>query len=43
MKLVVIGNDSLEQLEAWVTEKFSLVDNKNLTLPSLSYPRVPFS
>ncbi|KAG0165438.1 Insulinase (Peptidase M16) [Apophysomyces sp. BC1034] len=34
MKLSVLGQESLDQLTAWVVEKFSGVPNKNLTVPT---------
>jgi insulysin len=34
MKLVVLGRDSLDQLEQWVVDKFSAVKNKELKPPT---------
>jgi insulysin len=34
MKLVVLGRESLDQLEQWVVDKFSAVKNKNLKAPN---------
>jgi insulysin len=33
MKLVVLGRESLDQLEQWVLDKFSGVENKNVLAP----------
>jgi len=42
MDLVVSSKHSLEQLEAWVTEKFTAVPNKDLKVPDLGQPSHPF-
>ena len=34
MKLVVMGRESLDQLQEWVVEKFSAVKNKNVDPPN---------
>lgn len=36
MKLAIYGNKSLDVLEAWVTEKFSAIHNKNVVPVSIS-------
>jgi insulysin len=41
MKLVVLGRESLDQLEDWVVSKFSNVKNKNLNAPN--FPGKPFT
>lgn len=41
MKLVVIGRDSLDTLESWVSEKFSAVKNTNRPPPK--YPASPLT
>lgn len=33
MKLVVLGRESLDQLEQWVVEKFAGIKNKDLKAP----------
>lgn len=43
MKLVISGKHSLDQLEQWAVEKFSLVVNKNVVVPDLGKPVVPFT
>eukprot|EP00761_Pharyngomonas_kirbyi_P008215 gb/GECH01008226.1/.p1 GENE.gb/GECH01008226.1/~~gb/GECH01008226.1/.p1 ORF type:complete len:885 (+),score=190.80 gb/GECH01008226.1/:1-2655(+) len=40
MKLSVIGKEPLETLKAWAIEKFSDVENKNISVPS--FPSKPF-
>ena len=40
MALTVVGKDDLDQLEAMVVDKFSLVVNKNVTVPS--WPDHPY-
>jgi len=42
MNLVVSSKHSLEQLEAWVIEKFTAVPNKDLKVPDLGQPSHPF-
>ena len=42
MNLVIYGKHSLEQLEQWATSLFSGVENKNVTVPDYSLPKVPF-
>ena len=42
MNLVVTGKHSIEQLEAWVLQKFNPVKNKDVVLPDYSKPRMPF-
>ena len=42
MNLVVSGKHTIQQLEAWVIEKFSAVPNKDLALPDLGKPHHPF-
>ena len=34
MKLVVLGRESLDQLQEWVVDKFSAVKNKEVTPPN---------
>lgn len=34
MKLVVLGREPLDQLQAWVVDKFSAVKNKELKAPN---------
>lgn len=36
MNLAISGNHSIEDMEAWVREKFEPVKNLNVTLPDLS-------
>ena len=43
MNLVVSGNHSIKQLEQWVQEKFDSIKNKEVKLPDLSYPKMPFT
>ena len=43
MKLVVSGKHSIEQLEKWAVEMFSPVENKNVVVPDLAQPKVPFT
>ncbi|NKB76227.1 MAG: hypothetical protein GKR96_04070 [Gammaproteobacteria bacterium] len=38
MTLVVLGKEPLEQLEQWVAERFSVVENKNSAIPVFSMP-----
>jgi insulysin len=33
MKLVILGREPLDELEAWVVQKFSAIKNKNLSPP----------
>ena len=42
MNLVLYGKSSLEQLEQWAVSLFSSVENKNVTVPDLSQPLMPF-
>lgn len=42
MNLVLYGKHSLEQLEQWAVSLFSPVENKNVTVPDLSQPKMPF-
>jgi secreted Zn-dependent insulinase-like peptidase len=42
MNLVLYGKSSLEQLEEWAVSLFSSVENKNVTVPDLSQPLMPF-
>ena len=42
MNLVIYGKHSLEQLEQWATSLFSGVENKNVTVPDYSLPKLPF-
>jgi len=41
MKLTVSGRHDIEQLEDWVVEKFSAVENKSVEVPDLGSP-VPY-
>jgi insulysin len=34
MKVVVYGNESLDTLQNWVESKFSLIENKNVSVPT---------
>ena len=43
MKLTISGKHSLEQLEKWAVEKFSSVENKNVVVPDLGKPEMPFT
>ena len=43
MDLVVSSQHSLDQVEEWVREKFSVIENKNLELPNLAEPKLPFT
>jgi len=36
MKLVILGRESIDDLEKWAREKFSAVKNKNVVLPPLN-------
>ena len=38
MKLVVLGRESISQLEVWVTDKFSKVPNNNAATPEFKAP-----
>jgi len=40
MALTVSGKHSLDDLEKWVTEKFSPVENKDVVVPNLGEPEV---
>jgi insulysin len=42
MKLVVSGKHSLEQLEQWVVAMFSEVENKDVVVPNLGLPKMPY-
>ena len=42
MNLVIYGKHSLTQLEEWATTLFSGVENKNVIVPDLSKPVMPF-
>ena len=42
MELVVTGKHTLEQLEKWVVEMFSAVENKEVVVPNLGEPKMPF-
>jgi len=43
MDLVITGKHSIEQLEKWVQEKFSSVENKNVIVPDYGLPVKPFN
>ena len=43
MKLTVSGKHSLEQLEQWAIALFSKVENKNVVVPNLGEPALPFT
>lgn len=43
MKLCISGKHSIEQLEKWAVEMFSPVENKNVVVPDLGKPIVPFT
>ena len=38
MTLVVLGPQSLDQLEQWVTERFGLISNKHIAVPVFDQP-----
>lgn len=38
MKLVVMGKESISQLESWVTSKFSQIPNYNISAPQFDMP-----
>ena len=38
MNLTIVGRQEIDQLEQWVTEKFSPIENKNVTIPDLGTP-----
>ena len=42
MNLVLISKHSLEQLEQWAVSLFSSVENKNVVVPDMSKPVMPF-
>jgi len=42
MNLVLYGNHSLEKMEQWATSLFAGVENKNVVVPDLSKPCMPF-
>ena len=42
MNLVLYGKHSIEQLEEWATSLFNGVENKDVTVPDLSLPQMPF-
>lgn len=42
MNLVLYGKHSLEKLEEWAVTKFSGIENKNVVVPDLSLPKIPF-
>ncbi|CAH0520454.1 unnamed protein product [Peronospora belbahrii] len=42
MKLVVCGENTLDELEKWVTESFSAIPNKHVTVPSFVSNGPPF-
>jgi len=43
MKLTVSGKHSLEQLEKWAISLFSSVQNRDVVVPYLGNPELPFS
>lgn len=43
MKLTVSGKHSLQQLEEWATKMFSEVENKDIVVPYLGAPKLPFT
>jgi secreted Zn-dependent insulinase-like peptidase len=43
MKLAVSSKHSIDQLEQWVRNKFSDIQNKNVELPDLSEPVAPYT
>jgi protease-3 len=43
MKLVVSSKHSIKQLEIWVREKFTEIENKDVVLPDLSLPVAPYT
>jgi secreted Zn-dependent insulinase-like peptidase len=42
MKLAIYSNQEISQLEKWVEEYFTSIENKNLELPDFSVPKLPF-
>lgn len=42
MKLCVSGKHSIEQLEEWVVKMFSDVVNKDVVVPDLGQPKMPY-
>ena len=38
MKLVVLGKESIDQLESWVSSKFSPIPNNNINAPQFNMP-----
>ena len=43
MKLTVSGKHTLDQLEQWAISLFSKVENKDVVVPYLGNPELPFS
>lgn len=41
MNLTIVGRHEIDQLEQWVTDKFSPIENKNVVIPDLGTPN-PF-
>ena len=42
MNLILYGNQPMQQLEEWAVSLFSGVENKDVTIPDLSLPKLPF-
>ncbi|TDH72234.1 uncharacterized protein CCR75_005604 [Bremia lactucae] len=42
MKLVVCGENTLDELESWVTKSFTAIPNKNVEIPSFDSAGPPF-
>ena len=42
MKLVVCGENTLDELEQWVTQSFSAIPNKHVAVPSFESDGPPF-
>ncbi|KAE9349877.1 Nardilysin-like [Phytophthora fragariae] len=42
MKLVVCGENTLDEMEQWVTKSFSAIPNKQVKVPSFAAPGPPF-
>ena len=43
MKLTMTGKHTLETLEKWAVDLFSAVPNKNVKVPYLGEPKLPYT
>lgn len=43
MKLVVCGKHSLDTMEKWARDMFAAVPNKDVVVPDLGKPEMPFT